>query len=142
MNNDITKKMLSVIREGVEKSKTYKVKPLEEESKPVVRENILTEWKRLDKTDILKKKVIKEEVDVDTVDIEAPKGKKFTISKSTRYTGVPLKNLKIKRNYLLACIIRNNKVIIPTGSDTLEPSDSVVIITTDTEVMDVSDILE
>ena len=66
----------------------------------------------------------------------------FTISKSTRYTGVPLKNLKIKRNYLLACIIRNNKVIIPTGSDTLEPSDSVVIITTDTEVMDVSDILE
>ena len=45
-------------------------------------------------------------------------------------------------NYLLACIIRNNKVIIPTGSDTLEPSDSVVIITTDTEVMDVSDILE
>ena len=29
-----------------------------------------------------------------------------------------------------------------TGSDTLEPSDSVVIITTDTEVMDVSDILE
>ena len=66
----------------------------------------------------------------------------FTISKSTRYTGMPLKNLKIKSNYLLACIIRNNKVIIPTGSDTLEPSDSVVIITTDTEVMDVSDILE
>ena len=55
---------------------------------------------------------------------------------------MPLKNLKIKSNYLLACIIRNNKVIIPTGSDTLEPSDSVVIITTDTEVMDVSDILE
>lgn len=87
MNNDITKKMLSVIREGVEKSKTYKVKPLEEESKPVVRENILTEWKRLDKTDILKKKVIKEDIDVDTADIEAPKGKKFTISKSTPQFG-------------------------------------------------------
>ena len=66
----------------------------------------------------------------------------FTISKNTRYTGVPLKNLKIKSNYLLACIIRNNKVIIPSGTDTLEPNDSVVIITTDTEVMDVSDILE
>ena len=54
---------------------------------------------------------------------------------------MPLKNLKIKSNYLLACIIRNNKVIIPSGKDTLEPLDSVVIVTTNSKIKDVSDIL-
>lgn len=66
----------------------------------------------------------------------------FFISKDTKYTNIPLKQLKIKENYLLACIIRHNKVIIPSGQDVLEPKDSVVIITTDSEVKDVSDILE
>ena len=41
MSNDFTKKMLSKIRESVDKTKTYKVKPLNEESKPIVRENML-----------------------------------------------------------------------------------------------------
>ena len=58
MSDLITKKMLSKLREGVEKSKTYKVKPLEEESKPIVRENMLTEWKRMGEKSELKKKVI------------------------------------------------------------------------------------
>lgn len=87
MNNDITKKMLSVIREGVEKSKTPKVKPLEEESKPIVRENMLTEWKRLGDKNDFKKKVIKEDVDINTADVDLPKGKKFAINKSTPQFG-------------------------------------------------------
>lgn len=66
----------------------------------------------------------------------------FVIPKATNYTSVPLKDLKIKENHLLACIIRNNKVIIPSGLTTLEPLDSVVIVTTNTSVKDVSDILE
>lgn len=66
----------------------------------------------------------------------------FVISKETNYTSIPLKDLKIKENHLLACIIRENKVIIPTGKDTLEPLDSVLIITTNTSINDVSDILE
>ena len=35
-----------------------------------------------------------------------------------------------------------NRVIIPNGLDTLEPLDSVIIVTTNTSVKDVSDILE
>ncbi len=66
----------------------------------------------------------------------------FFISKSTKYTSIPLKDLKIKDNHLLACIIRENKVIIPSGKDTLEPLDSVIIVTTDTLIKDVNDILE
>ena len=52
------------------------------------------------------------------------------------------KDLKIKKDHLLACIIRENNVIIPSGKDTLEPLDSVIIVTTNTSVKDVSDILE
>lgn len=66
----------------------------------------------------------------------------FVISKATSYTSIPLKDLHIKKNYLLACIIRENRVIIPSGKDTLEPLDSVVIVTTNTSLMDVSEILE
>jgi len=66
----------------------------------------------------------------------------FFISKKTDYTGIQLKDLKIKKDFLLACIIRANNVIIPGGNDTLEPLDSVVIVTTNTEAKDLSDILE
>ena len=46
-NQDITKKMLSVLRENRDKNKTSKVEPLVEEHKPIVRENMLTEWNRM-----------------------------------------------------------------------------------------------
>ena len=66
----------------------------------------------------------------------------FGISKPTNYTSIPLKNLKLKKDFLLASIIRENHVIIPSGNDTLEPFDSVVIVTTNSNVKDLSDILE
>lgn len=84
---NITKQMLSKLREGVEKSKTSKVEPLVEEHRPIVRENMLTEWNRMMEKSDLKKKVIKEEVDVDSSEVEQPKGKKFTINKSTPQFG-------------------------------------------------------
>lgn len=87
MSNDFTKKMLSKIRESVDKTKTYKVKPLNEESKPIVRENMLTEWNRMADNADLKKKVITEDVDVESSDVEVPKGKKFPINKSTPQFG-------------------------------------------------------
>ena len=65
----------------------------------------------------------------------------FVIPKATKYTSKPLKELKMKGDHLLACIIRDNKVIIPSGKDTLEPLDSVVIVTTNSKIKDVSDIL-
>lgn len=87
MSNDFTKQMLSKIRESVDKTKTYKVKPLNEESKPIVRENMLTEWNRMADNADLKKKVITEDVDVESSEVEVPKGKKFSINKSTPQFG-------------------------------------------------------
>ena len=43
----------------------------------------------------------------------------FIVSKPAKYTSICLKDLKIKKNILVACIIRNNKVIIPSCSDTI-----------------------
>lgn len=65
----------------------------------------------------------------------------FFISKEAKYTSIPLKDLKIKKNVLLASIIRKNQVIIPSGLDTLEPLDSVIIVSTDFVVKDIKDIL-
>lgn len=87
MSNDFTKQMLSKIRESIDKTKTYKVKPLNEESKPIVRENMLTEWKRMADNVDLKKKVITEDVNVESSEVEVPKGKKFSINKSTPQFG-------------------------------------------------------
>lgn len=66
----------------------------------------------------------------------------FTIEKETSYTSRAVKDLHIKKNYLLACIIRENKVIIPSGKDTIEPLDTVIIITTNPQLNDVGEILE
>lgn len=67
----------------------------------------------------------------------------FSIPKANRrYTNIPLKDLKFKENHLLACIIRENKVIIPSGKDVLQPLDSVIVVTTNTMMKDISEILE
>ena len=86
MNNDFTKKMLSKIRENTDKSNKTKIQPLTEETKKNVKVNMLTEWNDLvDKA--FKKKVINEDVDVETGDVDALKGKKFKITKSTPQFG-------------------------------------------------------
>ena len=50
-------------------------------------------------------------------------------------------DLHIKNNILVACIIRNNKVIIPSGLDTIEPLDSVIVVSNNIVVKDLNDIL-
>lgn len=58
-------------------------------------------------------------------------------------TGVPLMNLKIKKDVIIGCITRKNKMIIPKGSDTLEVGDSVVIVTTrSNSITSLADIIE
>ena len=66
----------------------------------------------------------------------------FLVSEKTNYTSVPLKNIKIKPNYLLAAIIRGGEVIIPSGNDTIENQDSVIIVTNQANTKDIGDIFE
>ncbi len=66
----------------------------------------------------------------------------FYIANESLYTNIPLKDLKINSRILLACIIRNGKVIIPNGFDVIKPADTVIVVTTSHTIRDFSDILE
>ena len=65
----------------------------------------------------------------------------FIIKSETRYTGIPLKELELKTNNLIACISRKRQIIIPGGDDCIEVGDSVIVVTMDTHTEDLEDIL-
>ncbi len=56
-------------------------------------------------------------------------------------TNIPLLKLPIKKNILICCINRNNKIIIPGGQDVIQPGDSVVVVLTGERLNDITDIL-
>jgi len=55
--------------------------------------------------------------------------------------GIPLKSLPLRKDVLLACIVRDGKTIIPGGSDTLRTGDHILIVTTAQGLNDLTDIL-
>lgn len=63
-------------------------------------------------------------------------------SEMTRLIGVPLKDLKLKKNLLIACIVRKNRAIIPGGADEIEPDDRVLVCTAGQRLTDLAGILE
>ena len=65
----------------------------------------------------------------------------FIIKSETRYTGIPLKDLTLRSNNLIACISRKRQIIIPGGDDSMEVGDSVIVVTMDTHIEDLEDIL-
>lgn len=65
----------------------------------------------------------------------------FVIRKQSDVVDKPLEQLKIKKNIVVACIYRNRKVIIPRGYDSLQVGDSVIIVTTNTGLNDIDDII-
>ena len=54
----------------------------------------------------------------------------------------PLKDLKIRKNCLIACIIRGHEVIIPNGSSEIRLGDHVVVVTTCKNFDDLTDVFE
>ena len=66
----------------------------------------------------------------------------FFVSKDSQITNLKIKNLKIKKDILLACIYRNNKIIIPNGEQEIMKGDKVIVISKNQIVNDIVDILE
>lgn len=66
----------------------------------------------------------------------------FRVAEGSAVCGVPLQNLQLKQNLLIGCINRNGRVLIPSGSDTIEPGDSVVVVTSVTGLKVLDDILD
>lgn len=64
----------------------------------------------------------------------------FTVSSTTHYLGVPLKNLHLKPGILLAVIVRNMEIIIPEGSSFLQVGDRVILVSCNSGILDLNDI--
>ena len=66
----------------------------------------------------------------------------FIVQDSCKLTAAPLMNLRLKDGVLVAAIFRAHKVLIPRGSDRIQPGDSVVIVTNHLGLHDMNDILQ
>ena len=66
----------------------------------------------------------------------------FFAKKPAKIYDKPLKELKIKENCLVACIIRKNEIIIPNGQSCIKQGDNVIVVTTHKNFDDLTDILE
>ncbi|MDE7363224.1 MAG: Trk system potassium transporter TrkA [Oscillospiraceae bacterium] len=59
-----------------------------------------------------------------------------------RLLGIPLKELKIKKNILICSVVRGRQVIIPDGNTCIELNDSVVVVSKEHRFSDIREILE
>lgn len=66
----------------------------------------------------------------------------FVAKKQESIYDKPLKELKIKKNCLIACIIRNSEVFIPDGNACIQQNDNVIVVTTHKNFDDLTDIFE
>lgn len=56
-------------------------------------------------------------------------------------TQIPLKELRSKNGILIACMLHNEKVIIPSGNDVISPGDTVIVVATEGQINNIEDIL-
>lgn len=66
----------------------------------------------------------------------------FVIRDNSPVIGKTLSELNLKKNLLVGCLHRDGEVRIPRGHDTIQIGDTVVIVTTNKGLCDISDILE
>ena len=65
----------------------------------------------------------------------------FVVRDQSTFVGVPLKDLQIKKNTLIAAIVRRGHVIIPGGGDSIQFGDSVIVITAGMIIDELGDIM-
>ncbi len=66
----------------------------------------------------------------------------FSIKENSPVSDTAIENLKFKKNVLIACINRDGQTITPRGKDIIMPGDTVIVITTESGMRDISDIIE
>lgn len=65
----------------------------------------------------------------------------FRVTADDAVTGIPLMELPMKKGLIISFISRGGKILIPSGQDTIEVGDTVMVVTTHTGFNDISDIL-
>ena len=66
----------------------------------------------------------------------------FKIQTDSPVVGIPLSQLKIKPNVLVACISHGGRISIPNGNSIIRVGDSVVVVTSLLGFRDIRDILK
>ena len=66
----------------------------------------------------------------------------FNVKNDSKAINIPLKQLKLKPNILIAGIMRGRKTIIPSGDDMINAGDRVIILSTNHRLQDLDAILE
>lgn len=66
----------------------------------------------------------------------------FLAKRQEKFFDKPLRELKIKQNCLIACIIRGTNVIIPDGNTCIQLGDNVIVVTTHKNFDDLNDVVE
>ncbi|MHC1787588.1 MAG: Trk system potassium transporter TrkA [Christensenellales bacterium] len=65
----------------------------------------------------------------------------FIVHKEDSFIGIPLKDLRVQDDALIAVIVRMNQVHMPDGQSTLEPEDRVIVINKRDGVTSLQDII-
>ena len=65
----------------------------------------------------------------------------FIARRGDSYIGIPLKDLTMKKGSLVSIIVHQGKIIVPFGNDHIEENDHVVIISRDSGVSDLNEVL-
>ena len=65
----------------------------------------------------------------------------FRVPENSKVTHQRIQDMNMKNNLLIAYIVRDNKLIYPSGSDTIESGDQVIITTTIKSLENIEDIL-
>ena len=66
----------------------------------------------------------------------------FRVKEESDITGINLYKLPLRPNTLISCIYRKGKVIIPTGQDSIQPGDTVVVVLKDYKISSITEIIE
>lgn len=66
----------------------------------------------------------------------------FGIEPNSPVADIPIENLRLKSDIIIACINRNGHISIPRGKDIILAGDTVIVVTTRTGFKDIRDILE
>ncbi len=65
----------------------------------------------------------------------------FRVGEDALYTNTPIRDIPLRKNTLIACIIHNRKTIIPDGNSSFEKGDTVIIVSDDkNEIYKLNDI--
>lgn len=66
----------------------------------------------------------------------------FLAKSQGKFYNIPLRELNIKDNCLIACILRGTEVIVPDGNTTIQLGDNVIVVTTHKKFDDLTDIFD